>query len=104
MNIKVNDVTYKINTNNDVVYMNGVEVYGYIDYEQATIDLDARLAPDRLQRTLWHEILHAILFNHKCNADEDYDNNEELIEILARGLNALMKDNKLEDIFKEVIK
>lgn len=61
---------------------------GCIDYEKQTILIRKGLAADARNVTLWHEILHGILYNMgQVNHDET------IVDGLAHGIVQALNDN-----------
>jgi Zn-dependent peptidase ImmA (M78 family) len=63
---------------------------GTCNYEQARIRINARLDPQLKRVTLWHEIIHALLFNAGVYTAE---HNEQQIDALAHGIIQVLRDN-----------
>ncbi len=82
---------------NDGVHM----AYGYIDYEKCTIELSDTCGTAHQKRcvTLLHEILHGIR-NH---AGLVIENEEEVVDMFAKGIYQVLQDNgaRLFDLRKE---
>lgn len=72
---------------NDVVNM----AYGHISYENCTIELSENRAIAHEHRciTLWHEILHGLV-NHFAM---EIENEEELVDMFAKGIYQVLQDN-----------
>ena len=65
-------------------------LYGQIDYHNSTIKLsDVAQGHQMNCITLWHEILHGIR-NH---AGLEIENEEEIIDMFARGIYQVLQDN-----------
>lgn len=65
--------------------------YGYISYENCKIELSATDGTSHQKRcqTLWHEILHGIR-NH---AGLKIENEEEVVDMFAKGIYQVLQDN-----------
>jgi hypothetical protein len=65
--------------------------YGSIDYPDTTILISETDGGEHQHQciTLWHEILHGI-FNHACLKVE---NEEEIVEVLSKGIYQVLQDN-----------
>lgn len=71
---------------------NGVNLaYGHIDYDNSVIELSDTSGVSHQRRciTLWHEILHGIR-NH---AGLEIENEEEVVDVLSRGIYQVLQDN-----------
>lgn len=79
-------VTYKADLNNGINMC-----YGQIDYDNCKIELSDTIATAYEGRciTLWHEILHGIR-NH---AGLHIENEEEIVDMFARGVYQVLQDN-----------
>ena len=65
-------------------------LYGQIDYTCSEIKLsDIARSPDMKGVTLWHEILHGIR-NH---AGLEIENEEEVVDMFAKGIYQVLQDN-----------
>lgn len=75
--------------------------YGYISYDDCVIKLSDTYgtAHEKRCRTLWHEILHGIRYN----AGLEIENEEEVVEMFAKGIYQVLQDNvrRLFDIIPE---
>ena len=63
---------------------------GHCDYEHARIRIHRTLDPQLKRVTLWHEIIHALLFNAGVYEPE---HNEQQIDALAHGIVQVLRDN-----------
>lgn len=71
---------------------NGINLaYGHIDYENCTIELSKTIGTEHQKRCiiLLHEILHGIR-NH---AGLEIDNEEQVVDMFAKGLYQVLQDN-----------
>ena len=95
--IRICGVEYEIEY---VEYLNnGVNMcYGHIDFERSKIQLSSTDNVDHQKRcqVLLHEILHGII---KYNGME-IENEEEIVEMFAKGIYQILQDNgaKLFDL------
>jgi hypothetical protein len=65
-----------------------ISEYGLIDYGKQIIVINSGLAPQAKQVTLWHEIVHGILYNlGHINHDE------VMVDSLAHGIVSVLADN-----------
>jgi hypothetical protein len=72
--------------------MNGaLAAYGHIDFENSRIALSDTFGTEHQKRCmiLWHEILHGLL-NHACLKLE---NEEDVVEVLSKGIYQVLQDN-----------
>ena len=88
--IRIGGVEYKITFEKNCRFDNKI-AYGVIDYDNAVITLSENDGVDHQHRciTLWHEILHGIR-EHANFAIEDEEN---VVEILSRGIYQVLQDN-----------
>lgn len=88
--VRIGGVEYKVQYEPNV--RNGNQLcYGQISYDDSTITLSATDGTGHQMRsiTLWHEILHGIR-NHAGLAVE---NEEEVVDMFARGIYQVLQDN-----------
>lgn len=95
--IRIGGIDYDIISRPDL--NNGVEVvYAHIDYEQSVISMNSNMGMGHQFEciTLWHEILHGI----REHAGIVIENEEEVVEVLSKGIYQVLQDNgkKLFDI------
>lgn len=88
--IRIGGVEYEIEfveNLNDGVNM----AYGFIDYDESKIQLSSTVGTGHQKRclTLWHEILHGI----RKHAGLTIENEEEVVDTLARGIYQVIQDN-----------
>lgn len=62
--------------------------YGLIDYAQQTIVIKSGIAPTAARVTLWHEIIHGVLYNLGY-----VNHDEEMVDGLAHGIVQVLIDN-----------
>lgn len=80
-------------TKNDLV-CNGKEVWGWIDYSHHVISINEVVADKQSQeQTFLHEILHGIV----SDRDLAIENEEAVVDAIAKGLHQIIRDNP--DIF-----
>lgn len=87
--IRIGGVDYEIR---DVDNLNdGVSVcYGHISFEDSVIKLHSKNQNHQKRCiTLWHEILHGIAEH----ANLDIENEEQVIDVLAKGIYQVLQDN-----------
>ena len=74
--------------------------YGHIDYENTAISLSDTCGTEHQKRCkiLWHEILHGIRENNGM----EIENEEEIVDMFAKGIYQVLQDNgeRLIDIKK----
>ena len=66
-------------------------LYGRVDWESSEILLKHDMGQQHSGVTLWHEIVHALLF-HSC-AKLDEETEERVAEVLGLGLYQVLEDN-----------
>lgn len=90
--VKIGGIIYAIDYTDR--FQGGCDREAEIDYWNSTIEIKSGLGKQRTERNFFHEIVHAILDN---TGFKDHD--ERVIDAIAGGLYALIKDNP--EIFKE---
>ena len=71
---------------------NGINLaYGHIDYDNCVIELSANIgtAHEKRCKILWHEILHGI----REHAGLEIENEEEIVDMFAKGIYQVLQDN-----------
>jgi hypothetical protein len=79
--IKIGAITY-------AVVESELAAYGSIDYETQTISIRAGMSTEARTVTLWHEIIHGIMYNLGYSK-----HNELLVDGLAHGVFQALTDN-----------
>lgn len=88
--VRIGGVDYRIGFAENVRLGNDI-CYGTIDYSESVINLSSTDSTGHQHRciTLWHEILHGI-FEHACTHPK---NEEEVVEVLSKGIYQVLQDN-----------
>lgn len=65
--------------------------YGFIDYDNCKIELSSTIGTGHEKQccTLWHEILHGI----RHHAGMEIENEEEIVDMFAKGIYQVLQDN-----------
>ncbi len=80
--------TYELDMSEEAkAYLDGAGLWGIAQYNDCKIMLDPEIAPPKLQETLLHEIVHAILNTYFL------DNTEEIVYRLTPVLFQLFREN-----------
>ncbi len=96
MKVTISGITYQIK----FVEATPGEVVGAIDYNKNEILIEKHEI-QRVWETIFHEIIHAILYNAGY---EKHD--EQLVGALSHGLMALLRQNKelIQEFYREIEK
>lgn len=94
--VKIGPMTYEIREQGEIKADDGTALIGEIDYVCLSIKLRECLPPPVRAVTLLHEIVHGVLKQAASEHVED----EGLVDCMAYGLYALIKDNP--DLFREI--
>ena len=88
--IRISGVEYSVVLTPHLMHDN-VAAYGHIDYDRSLIELSDTFGTEHQKRCqiLWHEILHGI---REANGME-IENEEEVVEMFARGIYQVLQDN-----------
>lgn len=88
--IRIGGIEYEIKYEPNLRIGNNV-CYGVISYDDSTISLSSTDGTGHQYRsiTLLHEILHGII-HHAC---AEIDEEEKVVEIVAKGLYQVLQDN-----------
>jgi hypothetical protein len=98
MSITIGPLTY------DIVFLDkiedeGKEFLGQIEYSPGIIRLKTNMSPAFTFQALWHEIVHAILYQYGIDRDRVKIDKETLVHLLAMGIaDALMHNPQLAAI------
>jgi hypothetical protein len=72
----------------------GKEACGTCDYGALEIELLKTMAKDRKEESFWHEVLHALVEFYNVPIEDA--NEENIVDILAKGLFAFVRDNNMK--------
>ena len=88
--IRIGGVEYAV-TREPFLSLDGRELCGMIDYLQGVIALsdNVGMSHDKECLTLWHEIFHGIAHHF----DLDLEDEENVVELFARGVYQVLQDN-----------
>ena len=88
--VRISGVEYSVVLTPHLMHDN-VAVYGHIDYDRSLIGLSDTFGTEHQKRCqiLWHEILHGI---REANGMEIEDE-EEVVEMFAKGIYQVLQDN-----------
>ena len=88
--IRIGGIDYAVEYGDNLRIGNEI-CYGVISYNDCTISISATDSNSHQHKciTLWHEILHGI-FEHACLHPE---NEEQVVEILSKGIYQVLQDN-----------
>lgn len=88
--IRIGGVEYRVLDNQPALNDGENLLYGQINYRDNTISVsDLATGHHTKCLTLWHEILHGIR-NH---SQMEIENEEEVVEMFARGVYQVLQDN-----------
>lgn len=88
--VRIGSMDYEIKQTDNSVVVDNKACYGAIRYSEHVIELDQKAGDkQRMELTLLHEMFHGIL-RDRCIQVED---EEALVEGLARGMHQVLRDN-----------
>lgn len=88
--VKIGCTTYDvIDTDEDIVF-NGDQCNGIIEYDNGIIKISNTVGPQLMNQVWWHEVVHGIMNDRDISTEDD---EEAVVDKLAKGLYALMQDN-----------
>jgi hypothetical protein len=85
--VKIGPIVYKVKVVPNLKDTDGKHMYGSIDYAKNELTLNLHEV-QTMNQTLFHEVLHGILHNAGIT-----DISESVLDVLATGIYALLKDN-----------
>lgn len=88
--VRIGGVDYQVELAENVRIGNEI-CFGSIDYGESVIAISTTDGTGHQHQciTLWHEILHGII-NHACMK---LDNEEDVVEVLSKGIYQVLQDN-----------
>lgn len=91
--VRIGGTDYEITLDDDMLKVDGM--CGMIDAASTEIRVSSQLSPQATHATILHEAVHAILQQSGHDNTENPDADEPLVEALAHGIHAFLKDNVL---------
>lgn len=92
--VKIGSMEYDISLENEVIVGEGQVYNGLIIFDDLVIRLWSNRSAQRLEETFIHEVLHGILRERDILIEDE----EELVEMLGKGIYQFIIDNP--NIFK----
>jgi hypothetical protein len=94
--VKIGCYEYEVTQQSEPLILDAHEMCGVISYENNTIRLNNKRSAQRIEQTFWHEVIHGICYDRGLEINDD----ENVVEELAKGFYQFIKDNK--QIFKSL--
>lgn len=96
-NVRIVSVDYKIIFCDDLnEILDGVTAVGAIDFLKSQIRIYSKMSDMRIINTLFHEILHGIVYElNLCDCFKDKENEERLVDSIANVFADTINRNKL---------
>lgn len=95
--VRVGSTFYRVVAKDTPVVVNGIQCYGYCDYNEHLIVLDTTIQDEQtMEQTFCHELVHAMLFERKISLGEwGLTNKQEeyLVDGLGISLHQILLDN-----------
>ena len=88
--VRISGVEYSVVLTPHLMHDN-VAAYGHIDYDRSLIGLSDTFGTEHQKRCqiLWHEILHGIRESNGMEIEDE----EEVVEMFAKGIYQVLQDN-----------
>lgn len=100
MNIRIGSVDYNLKhgeISESIKEELNEDVSGYIDEKNAVIEISDKLNPNIGLQTLWHEIVHGMLF--ELGMDE-LSSDEGFVDSLAKQIFIFHRDNNIGKLYE----
>ena len=93
--VKIGGVVYDIVKTNKVLKDEEEDLAdGLIDFRNGKIFISNKIGKDYYNHVLLHEIFHGIVYHFGINEIEGKDNEEEVVDKLARAMHCFFQDNQ----------
>ncbi len=89
--VKIGCTTYIVIYTDEEITLNGEQCDGVIEYDNGIIKISNTIGPQLMNQVWWHEVVHGIMNDRDISTEDD---EESLVDKLAKGLYALMQDNR----------
>ena len=95
--VRVGSTFYQVKAQDTPVVVNGIQCYGYCDYNNHSIVLDMSIQDEQtMEQTFCHELTHAMMFERKINLESMGLTNaqmEHVVDSLGISLHQILLDN-----------
>lgn len=95
--VRVGSTFYRVKAQDTPVVVNGIQCYGYCDYNNHSIVLDMTIQDEQtMEQTFCHELIHAMMFERKINLEAMGLTNaqmEHVVDSLGISLHQILLDN-----------
>ena len=95
--VRVGSTFYQVKAQDTPVVVNGIQCYGYCDYNNHSIVLDMSIQDEQtMEQTFCHELVHAMMFERKINLESMGLTNaqmEHVVDSLGISLHQILLDN-----------
>ena len=95
--VRVGSTFYQVKAQDTPVVVNGIQCYGYCDYNNHSIVLDMSIQDEQtMEQTFCHELVHAMMFERKINLEAMGLTNaqmEHVVDSLGISLHQILLDN-----------
>ena len=95
--VRVGSTFYQVKAQDTPVVVNGIQCYGYCDYNNHSIVLDMSIQDEQtMEQTFCHELIHAMMFERKINLESMGLTNaqmEHVVDSLGISLHQILLDN-----------
>ena len=89
--IRIGSVDYTVEMTDNNVVVDNQACYGSISYTDHVIKIDKKLGDrQRVELTMLHEMFHGVLHERGIKIDDE----ESIVESLAKGLHQIVRDNQ----------
>ena len=100
--IRIDSIEYEVEEKDAPIVLNGQQCGGMITFSESHIDISSTMSPGMKYVTLWHEILHGMIFHRGLEMSDKME--EKICSALSRGIAQILKDNphlmEFEEIFQ----
>lgn len=90
--IRIGNFDYTVDFTDEPIILGNQLCYGICDVENQLIQIDSKMTEQNKERVIFHEVFHGLAEFLGLDFGED---NEHVIDSLARGIMQLRKDNPL---------
>ena len=95
--VRVGSTFYQVKVQDTPVVVNGIQCYGYCDYNNHSIVLDMSIQDEQtMEQTFCHELIHAMMLERKINLEAMGLTNaqmEHVVDSLGISLHQILLDN-----------
>ena len=101
MIVRINGIEYQVKKARYVDVNGSIDNWGSCSFKEQTIEISENLGYDRQVHTMWHELVHAILYEYGIREFINEDKEELVCNLFASGIIGILKKYDLDKFYED---